>query len=95
MKMKNKIKNRDKSDAALPARTEALLRALLPFGVKWVTMDGDRNNGVQMWDNEPCWHDEFGYVCPHGRYLGSIFVKGLKGLELEPLAKINIEELAE
>ena len=92
MKMKDKIKNRDKSDAALPARTEALLRALLPFGVKWVTLDDQPDDGIQTWSNEPRWYDGYGYGDPLGGFLGSIF---LKGLGLEPYAKINIEELAE
>ena len=93
MKMKNKIKNQDKSDAILPARTEALLRALLPFGVKWVTMGGITHDGMQMWDSEPRFDDKCGYLCPHGHFLGSIFI--LDGLGLEPFAKINVEELAE
>ena len=93
MKMKDKIKNQDKSDAALPARTEALLRALLPFGVKWVTTGDQPDGEFQIWDSEPTRDSEYGvYYCSTGRYLGSIFIDGLG---LEPFARINVEELAE
>lgn len=91
--MKDKIKNRDKSDAALPARTEALLRALLPFGVKWVTTELDASRYLHMWDDEPIFDsDANDYYCPSDSYLGTV---SLRGLGLDSFAKINIEELAE
>lgn len=88
MKRSCKVNAQDKPAASVPPRTEALIRALLPFGVKWVTTGDKPDSELQMWSSEPVRDGRYNiYYCPTGRYLGTIFAGGLG---LRPFAKISV-----